>query len=105
MEEAASEPAYMRYDTEFHLAVAGATRNRFMMTAIEQVRLGLNDALSLLPDSEAWHRRLSREHEAIAAAVEARDAERAEAAMDLHVANSVQGVRAVLTAMKRNLAA
>ena len=104
MEEAPTEADYMRHDTEFHIAVAGATQNRFMKGAIEDVRLGLNDALSLLPESDAWHRRLSREHEAIASAIEARDADAAAAAMDLHVANSVQGVRAALTAIKRSMA-
>jgi DNA-binding FadR family transcriptional regulator len=100
----ASDAEHMRHDTEFHLAVAAATRNRFMKAAIEEVRLGLNDALSLLPESDAWHRSLSREHEAIAAAIESRDADAAAAAMDLHVANSVQGVRAALAAIKRSMA-
>jgi len=104
MERAATEADYMRYDTEFHLAVAGAARNRFMRGAIEEVRLGLNDALSLLPESDAWHRRLSREHRAVAAAIEARDADAAAAAMDLHVMNSVQGVRAALAAIRRSMA-
>ena len=104
MESAPSEADYMRHDTEFHLAVAAATRNRFMKAAIEEVRLGLNDALSLLPESDAWHRSLAREHEAIAAAIDSRDADAAAAAMDLHVANSVQGVRAALAAIKRSMA-
>jgi DNA-binding FadR family transcriptional regulator len=104
MERASTEADYMRYDTEFHIAVAGATRNRFMKGATEEVRLGLNDALSLLPESDAWHRRLSREHRAIAAAIEVREADAAGAAMDLHVVNSVQGVRAALAAIKRSMA-
>jgi GntR family transcriptional repressor for pyruvate dehydrogenase complex len=104
MTHAASEPEYMRCDTEFHLAVAGATRNRFMLGAIEDVRMRLGDVISLLPESDVWHRRLAGEHEAIAAAIELRDADGAETAMETHVAASEQGVRAVLTAIRRRLA-
>lgn len=104
MSRAAGEPDYMRHDTEFHLAVARATRNRFLLGAIEDVRLRLNDAMSLLPESDTWHRRLSGEHEAIVAAIERRDAAAAEEAMDSHVAASDQSVRAVLTAITRRLA-
>ena len=93
----------MRYDTELHLAVAGSTRNRFMVGAIEDLRLRLNDVMSLLPESDTWHRRLSGEHEAIVSAIELRDEEGAEAATERHVAASEQGVRAVLTAIRRRL--
>jgi GntR family transcriptional repressor for pyruvate dehydrogenase complex len=105
MVEATSEPDYMRHDTEFHLAIARATRNRFLLGAIEDVRLRLNDAMSLLPESDTWHRRLSGEHEAIAQAISARDGEAAEQAMDLHVAASELSVRALLSAIRRRLAA
>jgi DNA-binding FadR family transcriptional regulator len=101
MKDARSEPDYMRFDTEFHLAVAAATQNRFLHRAQEEVRLRLNDALSLLPESETWHRRLTGEHETIFDAIHARDADAAEAAAELHVENSERGVRAVLAAMSR----
>lgn len=104
MKEAQTEPDYMRDDTTFHLAVAGATRNRFMEASIEDIRLRLNDTMSLLPESDTWHRRISGEHEAIARAIEARDPDEAEAAMDLHCANSEQSVRALLSAIRRRLA-
>jgi DNA-binding FadR family transcriptional regulator len=104
MARATSEPEYMHHDTEFHLAVAGAARNRFMVAAIEDIRMRLGDVISLLPESDIWHRRLSGEHEAIAAAIERRDEEGAETATEAHVAASEQGVRAVLTAMRRRLA-
>jgi GntR family transcriptional regulator, transcriptional repressor for pyruvate dehydrogenase complex len=104
MSSAASEPEYMRHDTEFHLALAGATRNRFMVSAIEDVRLRLGDAISLLPESDTWHRRLSGEHEAVMAAVQAGDSDAAERATDVHVAASEQGIRAVLAAISRRLA-
>jgi GntR family transcriptional regulator, transcriptional repressor for pyruvate dehydrogenase complex len=103
MANASVEPEYMTYDTQLHLAVAGATRNRLMVGAIEDVRLRLNDVMSLLPESDTWHRRLSGEHEAIVSAIEARDEDGAEAAMEHHVAASEQGVRAVVTAIRRRL--
>jgi DNA-binding FadR family transcriptional regulator len=101
MVESTTEADYMRFDTEFHLAVARATRNRYLEQATEEIRMQLNDALSLLPDSETWHRRISGEHEAIFEAIEAGDADEAEAETELHVANSDQGVRALLAAVRR----
>ena len=101
MVESTSEADYMRFDTEFHIAVARATRNRYLEQATEEIRMQLNDALSLLPESETWHRRISGEHEEIFDAIEAGDADEAEAATELHVANSDQGVRALLAAVRR----
>jgi GntR family transcriptional repressor for pyruvate dehydrogenase complex len=96
-----SEADYMRFDTEFHLAVARATRNRYLEQATEEIRMQLNDALILLPESETWHRRISGEHEAIFDAIEAGDVDEAEAATNIHVANSDQGVRALMAAVRR----
>ena len=104
MGAADTEPDYMRHDTEFHLAVARATRNRFMVDAIEDVRLRLNDAMSLLPESDTWHRRLGGEHDAILAAIKARDARAAERAMAGHVTASDLSLRAVMSAIRRRLA-
>jgi GntR family transcriptional repressor for pyruvate dehydrogenase complex len=101
MAEAVSEPDYMRNDTEFHLAIAHATRNRFMVRAIEETRLRLGDAMTLLPESDVWHQRISGEHDAIISGIEARDRATAEAAMQVHVANSEQGLRAVIEAVRR----
>jgi DNA-binding FadR family transcriptional regulator len=101
MSAATDEPAYMRGDTEFHLAVAAATRNRYLVRTIEELRIELNDALSLLPETATWHRRLSGEHEAIFAAIDARDADAAEDAAELHASVSARGVRAALTAIRR----
>jgi GntR family transcriptional regulator, transcriptional repressor for pyruvate dehydrogenase complex len=101
---ARTDPDYMRYDTALHLAIAHATRNRFLVSAIEDIRLRLNDVVSLLPESDTWHRRLSNEHEAVARAIEARDSDASQAAMAQHVMASEQSVRAVLTAIRRRLA-
>jgi GntR family transcriptional repressor for pyruvate dehydrogenase complex len=95
------EDEYMRHDTEFHLAVAEATRNRFLARAIEEMRVRLNDAMTLLPESDVWHRRIDEEHRALVDAIEARDEAGADEAMTVHVANAEQGIRAVLAAVGR----
>jgi GntR family transcriptional repressor for pyruvate dehydrogenase complex len=96
-----SEADYMRYDTEFHLAIARGSRNRFAARQIEEIRMRLNDAMTLLPESDAWHHRIDREHAEIAAAIEAGDGEGAHRAMDIHVTSSEQGLRVVLNAIRR----
>ena len=101
MVSAHEEADYMRCDTDFHLAVARATQNRYLVSAMEQIRLQLNDALSLLPESETWHRRISGEHEAIFAAIEKGDPAAAEESTVEHVDNSDRSVRAVLAAIRR----
>jgi GntR family transcriptional regulator, transcriptional repressor for pyruvate dehydrogenase complex len=95
-----SEAEYMRCDTEFHTAVAAATHNRYLTHATEELRMELNDALGLLPESEAWHRRLSAEHEDIFSAIRSRDPDAAQAAAELHVRASETGVRAALAAIR-----
>jgi DNA-binding FadR family transcriptional regulator len=101
MRTATSDPDYMRHDTDFHIAVAHATGNAFLTRGIEEIRMRLNDAMTLLPESEAWHGRISGEHEALFHAIENGDAEAAEAIMQEHVANSEQSLHAVLAAIKR----
>lgn len=101
MVAATTEPDYMRHDTEFHIAVARATGNAFLVHAIEDIRMRLNDAMTLLPESDAWHKRISGEHEDLLEAIENGDAEAAETVMQEHVANSEQGLRAVLAAIRR----
>ncbi len=101
MATARSEPDYMRHDTDFHLAIARATGNAFLTRAIEEIRMRLNDAMTLLPESEAWHLRISGEHEELLEAIETGDADAAETVMQAHVANSEQSLRAVLAAVRR----
>ncbi|HXW80040.1 MAG TPA: FCD domain-containing protein [Acidimicrobiales bacterium] len=100
MSTASDEPSYMRFDTDFHVAVATATHNRYLIKAVEESRLGLNDALSLLPETEIWHSRLSQEHEKIFAAIAAHDPDAAAAAAEAHVRSSNTSVRALLTTMR-----
>jgi DNA-binding FadR family transcriptional regulator len=104
MVAATTEPEYMRHDTDFHIAVARATGNAMLVHAIEEIRMKLNDAMTLLPESDTWHRRISREHEELFAAIESGNADRAERLMEQHVANSEQSLRAVLAAIRRRRA-
>ncbi|HKC82517.1 MAG TPA: FCD domain-containing protein, partial [bacterium] len=67
----------------------------------EDIRMKLNDAMTLLPESDTWHRRISREHEDLLEAIEAGDSDRAERLMEQHVANSEQSLRAVFAAIRR----
>jgi GntR family transcriptional regulator, transcriptional repressor for pyruvate dehydrogenase complex len=99
--KAASEPEYMRSDTGFHLAVAHATGNGYLARAIEEIRAQLNDAISLLPETDAWHGRLSEEHDAVFRAIELRDEGAAATAMAQHVDASNRGIRAILRAIRR----
>jgi DNA-binding FadR family transcriptional regulator len=101
MQSTSTDADYMRCDTAFHLAVANASGNRYLVSDVELIRVELNDAFSLLPESEAWHNRITEEHDAIYDAIAARDADRAEECTETHVANSERGVRAALAAMKR----
>ncbi|HYM66701.1 MAG TPA: FadR/GntR family transcriptional regulator [Patescibacteria group bacterium] len=101
MAEATNEPEYMRHDTDFHIALARATGNEVLASTIEDIRMRLNDAMTLLPESEAWHRRITGEHEVLLEAIERGDADAAEQAMEEHVAHSEQGLRAVLAAIGR----
>ena len=104
MTAAENEPEYMCHDTNFHIAIARATGNEVLVHAIEDLRMTLNDAMTLLPESETWHRRISREHEALLEAIERGDGDRAERLMAQHVANSEQSLRAVLAAIGRRRA-
>jgi GntR family transcriptional repressor for pyruvate dehydrogenase complex len=90
---------FMQADTEFHLALAEAARNRFLREAIERSRLELNDALIALPESDVWHERSALEHEAILHAIADEDPGRAAAAMETHIAHTGQSVEALLAAL------
>lgn len=98
---AETDATFMQADTEFHLALAEATRNRFLRQAVLTIRLELNDALVALPESPVWHERSIREHEAILRAVTRRSRDAAIAAMEVHVAHTEQSVNALLAALSR----
>ncbi len=86
-------------DASFHLAVASSAHNRFFAEAVERVRLSLNDAILLLPESPLWQQRSLQEHQRIFAALEAGDSGAARKAVLAHVGHTAQSVRALLRAL------
>jgi GntR family transcriptional regulator, transcriptional repressor for pyruvate dehydrogenase complex len=101
MASAANELEYIRSDTGFHLSVARATGNQYFIRAIEEVRAQLNDAISLLPETEAWHSRIALEHDAILEAIRTRNEDAAEGAMARHIHASDQSIHALLEIVRR----
>jgi GntR family transcriptional regulator, transcriptional repressor for pyruvate dehydrogenase complex len=99
MAAAGTDAEFMREDTAFHLAIARATGNRFLVEAIEQGRLHLNSVLALLPDSQAWHELSVSQHEAIVDALARRDPESAHDLMYEHVKGTARSVRALLKSL------
>ena len=97
--ETADDALFTSLDTQFHLAVAGAAHNRFFANAVESVRLSLNDAILLLPESHLWQQRSLREHQQICAALAAGDAQEARKAMRAHVGHTARSLRALLKAL------
>lgn len=97
--EAPDDREFMRFDTEFHLAIGHATHNRFFSEAIERIRLVLNDPLVVLPDSDLWHARTYAEHEAIAAAISDRDTNTARRVAGAHADHTRQSIKALLAAL------
>ncbi|MCF3936155.1 FadR family transcriptional regulator [Acuticoccus sp. M5D2P5] len=92
-------------DTTFHLAIARATGNRYFNDFVRLLETSLrtNVALSYSPadwDEEQFQRNYS-EHVAILRAIEARDAERARAAMLIHLGTAADD--AGLTEVLSNL--
>lgn len=97
--DAATEALMMKYDTEFHLAVAASTHNRFFEQAAEQIRMTLNDALWVLPGSDLWMDRTRDEHAAIHRAIDAGDAAAGRRAALSHIGHTDQGIRAILASL------
>jgi DNA-binding FadR family transcriptional regulator len=96
---ATTEPQMMRHDTEFHMAVAHASQNRYFVEGIERVRLVLNDPIMVLPGSALWLERTQREHAAIAAAVETGDPRAGRRAALTHVSHTDRNIRALLDSL------
>ena len=93
---ASTDGEFMTYDTEFHLAVARASHNRFFAETVEHLRLALNDTLAALPDSDAWHSWSNEEHRRVVRALRGRDAETARDAMAAHVLHADDAIRSLL---------
>ncbi len=97
--ETADDALFTSLDTQFHLAVASAAHNRFFAEAVERVRLSLNDAILLLPESPLWQQRSLREHQRIFAALEAGDSQAARQAVLTHVSHTARSLRVLLKAL------
>jgi DNA-binding FadR family transcriptional regulator len=97
--EADDDNAFERLDTAFHLEIAHATRNPFLVDGVERVRMALNVALLALPESRVWHERTVAEHDALVSAIEAGESELARVAMRVHVVHTDQSIRAMLSAL------
>lgn len=93
---ATTEEEYMRRDTELHLCIARAGRNRFFLEEIDRLRVLLNKVFSALPESDVWHNRINREHASIVRAIADGDATAARRAMTAHVKNSDDSILALL---------
>jgi len=100
-ESAIDDAEFMRWDTAFHLAIANATRNRFLVEAVEHVRLDLSSALSLLPDTEVWHDISNEEHRGILDALQKKDSEQAAELMRRHATYADKSVRSLLKSLAR----
>lgn len=95
------EAQYMRFDTEFHVIMAGATGSAYLKKTMENLRIGLNDVLALLPESDVWHARINAEHQAIMDAIKNQDRAEAARLVDEHAEHSDQSIRSVLAALQR----
>ncbi len=101
--KAETDADFMTHDTRFHLVIAEASHNRFLYEAVERLRLELNEAFVMLPETSLWHQRSVAEHAAVLAAIEAQDDETARAAMLVHVDHTNKSVTALLSTLSRQL--
>jgi GntR family transcriptional regulator, transcriptional repressor for pyruvate dehydrogenase complex len=92
---------FMRWDTAFHLAIAEATGNQFLVEALERIRLELNPALQLLPDTPLWHELSVKEHRAILEALTQKKPDDARALMAAHIAHAEQSIRSLMKSLSR----
>ncbi len=90
---------FLARDSILHLVIAHATHNAFLCDAVEQVRVVLNEAVTLLSfDADLW-RDTRAEHEAVVEAIEAQDERRAEEAMGHHLDVTEQRVLTLLSSL------
>ncbi len=97
--ETTDDALFTSLDIQFHMGVARAAHNRFFAEAVERVRLSLQDAILLLPESALWQQRSLREHTRIYVALEAGDSRAARKAVLTHVGHTARSIRALLRAL------
>lgn len=98
---AGDDAEFMRWDTAFHLAIAEATGNQFVFEALERIRLELNPALQVLPDTRVWHELSVEEHRGIFDALTAKDSDTARQLMASHIAHAEQSIRSLMKSLAR----
>jgi DNA-binding FadR family transcriptional regulator len=98
---ATDDAEFMRHDTEMHIAVARASHNRYLVEAVERIRIILNDVLPALPESRIWHERTHRQHAVLLDALVARDERGARRAMLTHVRDTGASILALLATLER----
>lgn len=99
---AATHVAAGKVDTQFHVAVVHAARNRFFVDAVEEVRLVLNDVVLSMSGTRYWpasHPNGPGDHGAILRALAAADPRAARAAMARHVDGVTRNMTAFLEAL------
>lgn len=99
--DAADDAEFMRWDTEFHLQIARGTGNQFMIDALERIRIEMNPALQLLPDTRVWHELTNHEHQDIVHALDSKDADAAQALMAGHIAHADKSIRKLLKSLSQ----
>ncbi|HVV89547.1 MAG TPA: FCD domain-containing protein [Solirubrobacterales bacterium] len=99
MADTDSEREFHRLDTEFHVAIALASHNELLRNATEQSRLILNEAIIAQPETDVWHERICREHDALIRAIDQGDHRRAVRAMRTHLSHTEKGITALLAAL------
>jgi len=87
-----AEPGSRQRDTAFHVALAAASHNGFLVEAVEATRLRMLAALRMLPVSKAQE----DDHAGIVAALAERDAAAAEQRMRRHAERTARLVRGML---------
>jgi DNA-binding FadR family transcriptional regulator len=80
-----SFPPYRRLDHRFHLAVASAARSPRLVAAETSIQADLAKLLRLIPESAEMLHVSNEQHRELVAAIRARSAPRARAAMEAHV--------------------
>ena len=87
---------YRRMDTLFHLAIAELTGSNLLSTACAEARMQLNDLLNAIPMLKLNITHAATQHQAIANAILAGDAERARTAVAEHLAGTGSLLRGFL---------
>jgi DNA-binding FadR family transcriptional regulator len=93
---AETEAQFMHFDNRFHIAIAQATENRFLVRATTDIRAALNDALWVAGASRAWLGRTVAQHDLIVDAIEHRDRQAALRAATAHTEHTRKVIEELL---------